>query len=177
MKKRREKAVLVDRISRWLFPTRLIRYMQILTGESAPSMFHFFCQKTKVSVVKSLKSPLCELLGKSKGDQNFSMLLNPEEKVVKLFQGSSPRSTAFIFDLCLPISGLFLRISSPSLSVSSCWTLSTGLSLETTTSGDPLQPAPDMLPSSWLWLRPRLLVQEPTEGCHACCLCGLYSEF
>ena len=82
--------------------------------------FRFFCKKPKVSVVKSLKSPLCELLGKSKGDQNFSMLLNPEEKVVKLFQGSSPRSTAFIFDLCLPISGLFLRISSPSLSVSSC---------------------------------------------------------
>ena len=177
MKKRREKAVLVDRISRWLFPTRLIRYMQIVNGEYAFNAFNFFCQKPKASVVKSLKSPLCELLGKSKGDQNFSMLLNPEEKVVKLFQGSSPRSTAFIFDLCLPISGLFLRISSPSLSVSSCWTLSTGLSLETTTSGDPLQLAPDMLPSSWLWLRPRLLVQEPTEGCHACCLCGLYSDF
>ena len=109
MKKRREKAVLVDRISRWLFPTRLIRYMQIVNGEYAFNAFNFFCQKPKASVVKSLKSPLCELLGKSKGDQNFSMLLNPEEKVVKLFQGSSPRSTAFIFDLCLPISGCFLE--------------------------------------------------------------------
>ena len=157
MKKRREKAVLVDRISRWLFPTRLIRYMQILTGESAPSMFHFFCQKTKVSVVKSLKSPLWELLGKSKGDQNFSMLLNPEEKVVKLFQGSfrAPLVLYLIFVFQSP--AVFLRISTshPSLSVSSCWTSSTGLSLATTTSGDTLQ-APCMpIMTQSPWLKPR----------------------
>ena len=85
MKKRREKAVLVDRISRWLFPTRWIHqiyYMQIaivycLNFSVKNEVFEGWkmsqCDSMSHPKPVFLKIPLCELFRKWKGDQNFGV--------------------------------------------------------------------------------------------------------
>ena len=47
-------------------------------------------------------------LEKSKGDQNFWLKLNPEEKVVKLFQGSSLLHCFYIWSLCFNLQLFFI---------------------------------------------------------------------
>ena len=94
MKKRREKAVLVDRISRWLFPTRFDCcghcFFLLLWCNSLAHQF--------VVPFDSFTLNAHHLFEKAKGDQNLMLTLNLE--TFKLFQGSLPLHWLHIWSLC-----------------------------------------------------------------------------
>ena len=76
----------VDQICKLYCNTRVRFGCLILSAKNWPTL------KFTISVVIN-KEPSLE---KSKGDQNFWLKLNPEEKVVKLFQGFSPLQWFYI---------------------------------------------------------------------------------
>ena len=65
------------------------------SGEKPPKLAVWCLSKTQSQCCNNL----WEFLEKSKGDQNFSLELNPEEKLVKLFQGSFLLQSFYIWSL------------------------------------------------------------------------------